>query len=423
MLEPTIIRHHSRGRGACPLVVPASGTPVQKPVVPLTLCGPRVSKPFVNIYAIVSLSVCTQMAIKGSKMLVALHALELNAGPFAIGVLVAMYSLFPMQLALYAGRVCDRRGVRLPMVAGSIGIALGLIVPIVSSHIAALYVSVILIGCAQIFYQVSAQYTVGADAQRTQRTRNFALYSLAGSVSGFFGPLLVGYSMEGAGKLSTYAVLAAIAAIPAVVLVASRRRALPRHAPTDEDAPQTLRLLENPGLRQAFIASAVVLTGIDLFNFYMPIYGRSLGLSPSSIGIVLSMQAAAAFIVRLWLPRVVERIGEQHVLRWALVIASIAYLIFPMTHQVVALAAVSFMMGLALGCGQPLSMQLTQRFAPRGRVGEAIGLRITFNRLTQIAVPLVFGSLGSFGVFAVFWANSALLLSGSFVTARSAPRI
>jgi MFS family permease len=364
-----------------------------------------------NIYAIVALSICTQIAIKGSKMLVALHALELDAGPLAIGLLVAMYALFPMQLAIYAGRVCDRRGVRLPMVAGSVGIAAGLIVPILWSHIGALYVSAIIIGCSSLFYQISAQYTVGAIAEGAGRTRDFSLYSLGASISGFIGPLLVGYAMEGAGKLATYAVLALL-----------RRRPLPRQQRPDAgESTRVMHLLANRGLRQAFMTSAVILTGLDLFNFYMPIYGRSLGLTPSSIGIVLSMQAAAAFVVRLFLPRLVGRHGEQMVLRATLVIASVSYLLFPMMHHVLALAAVAFLMGLALGCGQPLSMQLTQQFAPTGRVGEAIGLRLTFNRLTQIAVPIVFGSLGSFGVFAVFWANSALLLSGSFVTARAAP--
>ncbi|MDQ6618916.1 MAG: MFS transporter [Pseudomonadota bacterium] len=375
-----------------------------------------------NIYAIVALSICTQIAVKGSKMLVALHALELNAGPLAIGLLVAMYALFPMQLAIYAGRVCDRRGVRLPMAVGSVGVAAGLIMPILWSHIGALYVSAVVIGCSTLFYQVSAQYTVGAIAEGTGRTRDFSLYSLGGSISGFLGPLLVGYAMEGAGKLATYAVLAAIAIIPAVVLTLLRHRPLPRQKRADPgESTRVMRLLRNPGLRQAFMMSAVILTGLDLFNFYMPIYGRSLGLTPSSIGIVLSMQAAAAFVVRLFLPRLVGRVGEQIVLRGTLVIAAVSYFLFPLMHEVIALAAVAFLMGLALGCGQPLSMQLTQQFAPTGRVGEAIGLRLTFNRLTQIAVPVVFGSLGSFGVFAVFWANSALLLSGSFVTARAAP--
>lgn len=309
------------------------------------------------------------------------------------------------------------------MVLGSLGIGAGLVLPAVYPHLLSLYVSAVIIGSATIFYQISAQYTVGALGEGMARTRNFAVYSMGGSISGFVGPLLVGYAMEGVGKTATYLTLAFIAAIPGVVLVALRRLPLPRHRPAgSDDVPGAMRLLGNPGLRRAFLTSAVILTGLDLFNFYMPIYGRALGFAPSLIGIILSMQAAAAFIVRLFLPRLVQRAGDEAVLRWALLGAAISYLVFPLTSHPIALAAAAFVMGLALGCGQPLSMQLTQRFAPEGRIGEAIGLRLTFNRLTQIAVPLVFGSLGAFGVYPVFWANSALLFSGSLVTARRARR-
>ncbi len=372
-----------------------------------------------NIYAIVALSICIQIGLKGSKMLVALHALELHASPLAIGLLIATYAVFPMQLALFAGRVSDRRGVRRPMVSASIGIALGLLVPVAFPRLGALYGCAAVLGSASIFYQVCAQYTVGAMGEGVARTRNFAVYSLGGSVSGFVGPLVVGYVLEGAGRSAAYLALAAVAIVPALVLATRRRHPLPRQQRAPADDPQGgMRPMRNPGLRHAFLTSAVILTGLDLFNFYMPIYGRALGLSPSAIGIVLSSQAAAAFVVRLFLPRLVQRLGDAAVLRVTLAIAGGAYLLFPLMHGVATLAAVAFVMGLALGCGQPLSMQLTQRFAPVGRVGEAIGLRLTFNRITQIAVPLVFGSLGAFGVFAVFWANSALLLSGSLLNAR-----
>ncbi|MEO5700596.1 MAG: MFS transporter [Casimicrobiaceae bacterium] len=372
-----------------------------------------------NIYTVVALSVCTQIATKGSKMLVALSALELHASPFAIGLLIAMYALFPMQLALYAGRVCDRRGVRLPMGLGSVGVAVGLVVPVAFPELWGLYACAIALGSASIFYQVSAQYTVGAVSDGPARTRNFAVYSLGGSISGFIGPLLVGFVLEGAGRTTTYAALAAVAIIPAIVLTLLRHRPLPRQRRAEPDDEQgSMRLTRNPGLRHAFITSAVILTGLDLFSFYMPIYGRALGLSPSSIGIVLSTQAAAAFVVRLFLPRLVHRLGDAAVLRTMLALAGAAYLLFPFVHEMATLAAVAFVMGLALGCGHPLSMQLVQRHAPTGRVGEAIGLRLTFNRVTQIAVPLVFGSLSGFGVFAVFWANSALLFAGSLVRSK-----
>ena len=35
----------------------------------------------------------------------------------------------------------------------------------------------------------------------------------------------------------------------------------------------------------------MILTGIDLFQFYMPIYGHHIGLSASQIGIVLDTGA------------------------------------------------------------------------------------------------------------------------------------
>ena len=74
------------------------------------------------------------------------------------------------------------------------------------------------------------------------------------------------------------------------------------------------------------------------------------------------------------------------------------------------------LLGLGLGCGQPLSMILTHAYSPDGRAGEAMGLRITANKIIQVAVPLVFGFMGgAFGLFAVFWSNAVLLALGGYV--------
>jgi MFS family permease len=93
--------------------------------------------------------------------------------------------------------------------------------------------------------------------------------------------------------------------------------------------------------------------------------------------------------------------------------------LFPALRDPVLLAAASFMLGFGLGCGQPLSTILTYNHSPPGRSGEALGMRLTVNKFTQIMVPLVFGSLGSaFGIFPIFWTSAALLLGGSFNNAR-----
>jgi MFS family permease len=77
------------------------------------------------------------------------------------------------------------------------------------------------------------------------------------------------------------------------------------------------------------------------------------------------------------------------------------------------------MLGLGLGSAQPLTIMLTYEHAPKGRSGEALGMRISVNKVTQIAVPLIFGGIGSaFGVPPVFWANAAFLLIGGAISAR-----
>ena len=172
-------------------------------------------------------------------------------------------------------------------------------------------------------------------------------------------------------------------------------------------------LLAQAPLRRTLITSAAVLTGTDLFQFYMPIYGHSIGLS-TQIGVVLSMVAIAGFIIRIGMPALVRRAARSRLLAYSLFLGSATYLLFPFFTDITVLTCIAFMLGLSLGCGQPLSLIMVYARAPQGRSGEALGLRLAItDNFTHIAVPLVFGSLGSaLGLAPVFWANALMLAGG-----------
>jgi len=72
-----------------------------------------------SVYFVILLSVLSSIAYRGSKVLVSLDALHLGANSFMVGVLAALYALFPLLLAVYAGRISDRIGVRYPILFGS----------------------------------------------------------------------------------------------------------------------------------------------------------------------------------------------------------------------------------------------------------------------------------------------------------------
>jgi MFS family permease len=373
-----------------------------------------------SVYLIVLLTVLNQIGLKGSKMLVALYAIELHASGFTIGVLVSMYALFPLGLAVYAGRYSDRVGVRRPMVLGSLGMCCSLLIPAVAPSLAALFVSAALVGIANIFFHVASHNLIGALGDSAERTRNFGTFSLGAALSGMIGPMLVGLLIDRGGYALSYWVLTAISIVPGIALLGASRL-IPAHAgarPEQASAGRVADLLRMPRLRATLLTSGIILTGIDLFNFYMPIHGRAIGLSASMIGLIVGMQAAAAFVVRLWMPWMSGRYGEMRVLTWSLAMAGITYFLFPGFHHPALLAAISFLLGLGLGCGQPLSIILTYNHSPPGRAGEALGLRLTVNKFTQILVPVMFGSLGSaFGILPIFWTNGALLLWGAYTNA------
>jgi len=160
----------------------------------------------------------------------------------------------------------------------------------------------------------------------------------------------------------------------------------------------------------------VVGSAQDLFQFYLPIYGHSIGLSASAIGTILGTVFAAAFVIRGILPFLVRKLKEATILISAMFIAAAAYTLLPMFVNPYALGAIAFLLGLGVGCAQPMTMSLLYVLTPPGRIAEAFGLQKTVRNATHLVVPIVFGSVGSaFGVTAVFISNSVILATSGLL--------
>lgn len=379
-----------------------------------------------SIWTVMLMVVCNMVAYKGSKIIITLFSIQLGAPQVVIGVLVALYSLFPVLLALYAGKLVDRLGVRGPMIAGSCGIALGLTLPVWFPATLTLYFQAALVGAAQVFYSVSVQNLIGSIGTAEDRTKNFSNFGLAMSTGSFVGPLVCGFGIDHFGHRLTYLMIAAFPLVTAGIMASAkhiRGGRASRKAGGEGDAKGGAHPFElftaNQPLRRVLITGAVILTGIDLFHFYMPIYGHHIGLSASQIGVVLAVFSTAAFVVRIWMPAIVTRFGGEPVLITAMFVASATYLAVPYITDMVWLCVICFGLGLGTGCGQPLSLSMIYERAPGGRSGEALGLRSTLNNFTHMVTPLVFGAIGTaFGVAPVFWCNSLMLVGSGLIMRR-----
>ncbi len=148
---------------------------------------------------ILTLSTALFFASKGNRVLVTLAAVDAGAGPLQIGILFALHGLFPLLLAIYAGRVADRFNNKLLIYWGIAGYSFSLAIPYVWPGLGALYFSAAIGGFGNMLFVLALQNLVGMLSTDATRKRHYSWYALANRSGTAWGR----YSSDCASIIST----------------------------------------------------------------------------------------------------------------------------------------------------------------------------------------------------------------------------
>src|SRR5689334_3215904 len=258
-------------------------------------------------------------------------------------------------------------------------------------------------GITMIFFSLATQNLVGQISTPETRARNFSNYMLTTSAANLLGPLLAGFSIDHSSHARTCLYSSLLMLVPITMLL-TRGSSLPGGTRRIEKGGGGIRaMLADPAVRRTLITGSLINTGVNLFQWYMAVYGHSSDLSASSIGMLLAMNSAAAFVVRFLLPRLIATFGESVLLANAFFVGATSLALIPIFHNVIALGLISFVFGFGMGAGQPIVIMLMYTNSRDGRSGESLGLKFMTNQLTKLVSPIVFGAIASgFGLVAMF---------------------
>lgn len=354
------------------------------------------------------------------------RALELGVPEAWLGALAASFAVVPLALAVTTGRAADRFGERGVMLAGSLLLVVAAVLfVLVGGSVAGLVAASVVLGTGHLASVVAQQALVANRAGPGRLDTAFGYYTFATSVGQALGPALIAVGGGGAAIPDTsriFAVAVAVA-VPLAVLPLLLPGADRSLRPPDGEGPVRSRsLLRLPGLVRAIVVSAVVLTAVDVSLVYLPALGADRGLAAGVIGGLLALRAASSMVSRLFLGRLVRRLGRRALLLTGIAVSTVALALVPVPMPLWLLAVVVAVLGLGLGVGQPLTMSWVAEVTPMGLRGAAMSWRLTGNRLGQVVVPtgvgLVAAGLGASGVL---WVTAAGLgLAG--LAARRLPR-
>ncbi|PWI19511.1 MFS transporter [Streptomyces sp. Act143] len=368
-----------------------------------------------------------QGAVSMARPAVSYRALALGADERAIGVIAGVYALLPLFAAVPLGRRTDHGRCAPLLPVGVVLIAGGCALSGIAGSLWAMAVWSGVMGLGHLCFVIGAQSLVARQSAPHEQDRNFGHFTIGASLGQLVGPVAAGALIGGQDMAGTSALALLVAGAGAAVAVTSLWRIEDRTAVKSRteqgDRVPVGRILRARGVPAGIFISLAVLSATDILTAYLPVVGEHRGIAPSVIGLLLSLRAAATIACRLVLTPLLRLLGRAMLLTVTCLLAAVLCAGIALPVPVWALALMLAVLGFCLGVGQPLSMTTVVQAAPDGARSTALALRLTGNRLGQVAAPATAGLVaGVAGVAAPFVMLGALLLLSAGVALRSPER-
>ena len=283
----------------------------------------------------------------------ALYAYELGAGIGIVGLIIGLYSIVNTPANIFFGRLVDRVGYRLPLVAGLIGDAVSMFLYTLCRFPFHLALVRVLHGLTGGMVGPSTMSAIAHHSGETRRGRAMAVYGMSLAAA-----TLVGYGLSGfiASRLGYKVVfwmggaLLVIGAALALWLPGSRR-------------PNTNELRTSPGggwrrvkemLKRRGLIGPYCTIFAQYFSFggvvtLLPLYLKNLGMEAFHVGILLAVFAVLFIVLQMPVGTLSDRVGRARLTTAGLALGIVALVLLPWMTAFPLLAIVMALYGAAYG--------------------------------------------------------------------------
>jgi MFS family permease len=366
-----------------------------------------------------------QGAVSMARPAVSYRALALGADERAVGVIAGVYALLPLFAAVPLGRRTDHGRCAPLLPVGVVLIAGGCALSGMAGSLWTMALWSGVMGLGHLCFVIGSQSLVARQSAPHEQDRNFGHFTIGAALGQLVGPIAAGALIGGEDMAGSSALALIVAGVTAAVAFTSLWRIEHRRTASSSGADKGARvpvrgILRTRGVPAGILISLAVLSATDILTAYLPVVGEHRGIAPSVIGVLLSLRAAATIACRLVLTPLLRLLGRPLLLTLTCLLAAVLCVGIALPVPVWALGLLLVALGFCLGVGQPLSMTTVVQAAPDDARSTALALRLTGNRLGQVAAPAAAGLIaGVAGVAAPFVMLGVLLLLSSGVAVRS----
>jgi MFS family permease len=337
---------------------------------------------------------------------------RLGGNDVAVGVAVGALAVGAILLRPLAGRLGDRFGRRVLMVAGALTVAVTAACAGVVESLVWLIATRFAMGLGEACFFVGGTTMATDLAPESRRGEAVSYWSVAVWTGLGFGPV-VGEALLGGSHYDLVWWVAGASALTAALVACATKETRVVHEHADRG-----RLIAPAAVRPGIILAATLI-GITGFSVFLPLYGPEIGVD--DVGLVFLVYGIVVLGVRIIGARLPDLLGP--VLAASIAIGSTAagLAIAALWHSAIGLFVAALVIAVGSSFLYPAALLLSLRGVPEHQRASVVGTLSAFFDFAGGASGIILGVVaafssyqGAFGVSAVLAAFALVLLRAGF---------
>jgi len=332
----------------------------------------------------------------------------LGGSDIGVGLVIGAFSVSAFFLRPWAGRIGDRQGRRILMVAGGSIFAVSVVGYLVATSIPVLVAMRLLTGVGEALFFVGALSANVDLAPPERRGEAFSFASLALYIGIGAGPFI------GEAVIETWGFRAAwLVAIGLALVAVALSLRLPSMKPEGPESSERHRLVHPAGLLPGVVLLAAI-WGMAGFLAFVPLYALDLGLGGA--GLVLGLFSGIVVVIRSVGARIPDRIGASRATRIALVLSASGLTMIGLWRTPAGLVAGTIVMAVGVALFTPALFSVAVEGIPANERGAVMGTTSAFLDLAFGLGPATLGFVAAgIGRPGTFLAGGIMALAGLVV--------
>jgi MFS family permease len=347
--------------------------------------------------------------------IIPVYAVELGAGGFLVGLIIAAFNISRTLFNPLAGRLSDKLGRKNFIVTGLLLYALISLFYVLPNRAEALILVRFFHGMTSVLVVPIAMALAADIAPKQKLGRYMGTLNMSVMLGLGIGPALGGIIQEHLGMNAAFYSMGGLALLTGVLVVI--------FIPPEKKHPLSPKTIRNISFKK-MLAHRTVL-GIFLMRFFtasgqgavytfLPILALELDLTSSQVGIILGAHIFLIAFLQRSVGTLADRINPKYFIISGTCASGLIVLWMPFVDGFAMILFLNILMGMANGLALPGGLVITGQLGRTMGMAQLMGITDAAWSLGMIVSPILSGIiLDLFGLSRVFIIGSCLILTGS----------